>query len=124
MLNHWNGDIMGVKEDIAKLLNEALQLEHAAYVQYLAHAELVDGLNAEPIIARLKEIAGDEAEHQKKFRTLIGDFLGGEPTMGVAETHEAKTIKEILETNLKDEKHAVDVYKKILEKTPDNAARA
>ncbi|MEM7819609.1 MAG: ferritin-like domain-containing protein [Candidatus Aenigmatarchaeota archaeon] len=105
-----------VTEELIKLLNQALELEHAAYVQYLSHVELVDGLNAEPIIARLKEIANDEEEHQKKFRTLIGNFLGGVPSMGIAKTKPAKTIKEILEINLKDEKDAVDFYTKILKK--------
>ncbi|MEM2932941.1 MAG: ferritin-like domain-containing protein [Candidatus Pacearchaeota archaeon] len=104
------------KEEIIKMLNQALELEHAAYVQYLSHAEIIDGLNAEPIIARLKEIAQDEAEHQKKFRTLIGDFLGGIPSMGIAKTYPAKTVKEILEQNLKNEKEAVDMYTKILKK--------
>jgi len=104
------------KEELVVMLNKALELEHAAYVQYLSHAELVDGLNAEPIIARLKEIASDEAEHQKKFRTLIGDFLGGIPSMGFAETHAAKTIQEILEVNLRDEKTAIDYYTQIMEK--------
>ncbi|MEM3437893.1 MAG: ferritin-like domain-containing protein [Nitrososphaerales archaeon] len=103
------------KEELIKLLNQALQLEHAARIQYLAHAELVDGLNAEPIIERLKEIAGDEKKHEDIFRKLIG-MLGGEPTMGMAETHRAKTIQEILEVNLKDEKHAVDVYTGILKR--------
>jgi bacterioferritin (cytochrome b1) len=104
-----------LKEEIVKLLNQALELEHQAYVQYLSHAELVDGLNSEPIISRLQEIAKDEAEHQKKFRTLIGDYLGGVPSMGIAKTSPANTIKEILEVNLKGEKEAVDFYKKILE---------
>jgi rubrerythrin len=36
--------------------------------------------------------------------------------MGMAETHPAKTIDKILEVNIKDEMHAVDVYKRILEK--------
>ena|SRR3972149_8692454 len=102
------------KESILKLLNNALELEHAAYAQYLSHAEIVEGLNAEPIIARLKEIAGDEEKHQEKFRTLIG-LLGGVPSMGMAETYAAKDIKGILEQNLKDEKMAVDTYKGILE---------
>jgi bacterioferritin (cytochrome b1) len=102
------------KEKILELLNHALELEHGAYVQYLSHAEVVDGINAEPIIARLKEIAGDEKEHQDKFRTLIG-ALGGVPSMKIAETHPAKSIEEILEVNLKDEKIAVDTYRKILE---------
>jgi bacterioferritin (cytochrome b1) len=104
------------KEEIINMLNKALELEHAAYIQYLSHAEIVDGLNAEPIITRLREIAQDEEEHQKKFRRLIGDFLGGVPSMGIAKTNQAKTIKEILEINLKNEKEAVDFYKKILEK--------
>ncbi len=101
------------KEGIIRLLNHALELEHAAHIQYLSHAELVAGINAEPIIARLKEIANDESEHQKKFRNLIG-LLGGVPGMGMAETHAADSIQEILERNLKDEKEAIDTYRKIL----------
>lgn len=104
------------KKELVDLLNRALELEHAAYVQYLSHAEIVDGLNAEPIIARLKEIAEDEEKHQEKFRTLIGDYLGGVPSMGIAKTEKAETIEEILRVNLKSEREAVDFYQKILEK--------
>lgn len=32
--------------------------------------------------------------------------------MGIAETHPATTVKEILEKSLKDEKEAVDTYRK------------
>lgn len=102
------------KEKILELLNNALELEHAAFVQYLSHAEVVDGINSEPIIARLKEIAGDEKNHQDKFRNLIG-ILGGVPSMKIAPTHPANTIEEILEQNLKDEKVAVDTYREIIE---------
>ncbi|MBO3839608.1 MAG: ferritin-like domain-containing protein [Thermoproteota archaeon] len=102
------------KEELLKMLNHALELEHAAYVQYLSHAELIEGENAESIIERLKEIANDERSHQDKFRSLIG-MLGGTPSMSIAETHPAKTVREILEQNLKDEKEAVDTYRKIYE---------
>ncbi len=102
------------REKIIDLLNHALELEHGAFVQYLSHAEIVDGITAEPIIARLKEIAEDEEKHQEKFRSLIG-LLGGVPSMGIAETHPAKNVEEILKQNLKDEKVAVDTYAKILE---------
>lgn len=126
------------KEEILRLLNHGLELEHAAYVQYLSHAEIVDGINAEPVIARLKEIANDEKNHQDKFRSLIG-ILGGVPSIKMAPTHPAEgirgvleqnlkdetertklndedyLIKGILEQNLKDEKDAVDTYRKILE---------
>jgi bacterioferritin (cytochrome b1) len=102
------------KDGITALLNHGLELEHGAFVQYLSHAEVVDGINAEPIIARLKEIAGDEKSHQDKFRTLIG-AMGGVPSMKIAETHPATTVNEILQQNLKDEKVAVDTYRRILE---------
>jgi bacterioferritin (cytochrome b1) len=102
------------KEKIIELLNHGLELEHAAFIQYLSHAEMVDGINAEPVIARLKEIANDEKGHQEKFRTLIGD-LGGIPSVNFTQRHPAKTVQEILEVNLKDEKTAVDTYRQILE---------
>jgi len=104
------------KEELVKLLNQALELEHAARIQYLSHAQIVDGINAEPIISRLEELAGDEKKHEDNFRELIGSYLGGVPSMRIAETHAAKTATEILETNLKDEMHAVDVYTGILDK--------
>jgi bacterioferritin (cytochrome b1) len=104
------------KKEFINMLNKALELEHAARIQYLAHAEIVDGLNAEPIIERLKEIADDEKKHEEMFREIIGSYLGGVPSMGIAETHSATTVNKILEVNLKDEMHAVDVYMEILKK--------
>ncbi len=105
-----------IKKELITMLNHALELEHAARIQYLAHAELVSGPGAEAIIERLKEIASDELKHEEKFRNLIGGYLGGEPTMGLAETHRAKDIKKILEVNLKGEKEAIDFYKQIYRK--------
>lgn len=99
--------------ELVRMLNQGLELEHAARIQYLAHAELIQGLNAEPIRDRLREIASDEARHEEKFRTLIGDYLEGEPSMGISATHPAIGISKILETNLADEKTAIDFYKKI-----------
>lgn len=107
---------MGAKEEIIEMLNKALELEHGARIQYLSHAEVVDGVNAEPIIARLKEIAEDEKKHEDKFRNLIGNYLGGVPSRNMSKTYPAATIKEILEVNLKAEKEAVETYRKILEK--------
>ncbi|VVB54956.1 Ferritin-like domain protein [uncultured archaeon] len=108
------------RTEIIQLLNKALELEHQANIQYLSHAEVIDGLNCEPIIERLKEIASDEAKHAEKFRTLIGDFLDGTPSVNMAKAVNAKTIKDILEVNLKGEKEAVDYYKTILKKISDN----
>lgn len=108
------------KKQLIKMLNQALELEHAARIQYLAHAELVKGLNAEGIIARLKEIASDEEKHEGKFRAMIGNYLEGAPSMGIAQTHNAKDIRNIFEVNLKDEKAAIDFYKTIYKKIVEN----
>lgn len=109
-----------IKAELVEMMNQALQLEHAARIQYLAHAEQVTGLNAEPLIGRLKEIAGDEAKHEEKFRNLIANYLGGVPSMKIAVTHPAKGIKSILTINLKDEKTALDFYRTILKKIIEN----
>lgn len=111
---------MGVKEEIIGMLNEALELEHAAYIQYLSHAEIPDGMGSEKIIERLKEIAEDEKEHAETFRELIGAYMGGVPSMGMDKTRSANSINEILEINLEDEKRAVDVYTGMLSKLVAN----
>lgn len=109
-----------VKKELIGMLNHALELEYSARIQYLAHAEAVNGLGAEPIIERLKEIAGDELKHEGMFRELIAAYLGGEPSMNLAETFKAKDAKKILEVNLKGEKDAIDFYKQIYQKVLDN----
>lgn len=103
---------MTKKAELVAMLNKALELEHAARIQYLAHAELVQGPGSEPIVERLKEIAGDEQKHEGMFRECLA-ILGAEPSMGMAATHKAKELKDILAVNLKDEKDAVDFYRTI-----------
>jgi bacterioferritin (cytochrome b1) len=109
-----------IEKELTEMLNQALRLEHAARIQYLTHAELIKGENAEAQIARLKEIASDEQKHEEKFRGLIGNYLNGEPVMDLAETHRATDLKGILEINLKGEKDAIDYYKKIYQKVTEN----
>jgi bacterioferritin (cytochrome b1) len=111
---------VNIKDELVGLLNKALELEYSARIQYLAHAELVKGINAEKIIERLKEIASDEQKHEEKFRNLIGSYLDGMPSMKIADTHPAKEIKDILETNRKNEKEAIDFYKQIYQKVMAN----
>jgi len=103
-------------DQLVELLNDALELEHAARIQYLAHAQEIIGINAEPIVARLKEIADDEKKHEDMFRDMIGNYLGMTPSMCIAETHCAQDTKEILNINLQNEQHAIDVYEGIMEK--------
>ncbi|MCX6353569.1 MAG: ferritin-like domain-containing protein [Candidatus Aureabacteria bacterium] len=109
-----------IQKELVRMFNKGLELEHAARIQYLAHAESVKGLGAEKIIERLKEIASDEQKHEEKFRNLIGSYFGEEPSMALSATHKAGDIKGILETNLKNEKEAIDFYKEIYRKAIEN----
>lgn len=109
-----------IQNELVGLLNKALELEHAARIQYLAHAELIKGINAEKIIERLKEIASDEEKHEKMFRNLIGSYLNGEPSMGLAPTHRVNKVDDILAVNLTGEKDAVSFYKQIYKKIVEN----
>jgi bacterioferritin (cytochrome b1) len=111
-----------IKAELAKMMNQALKLEHAAYIQYLAHAEKINGLYSEAVTARLKEIASDEMKHAEQFRNMIGTYLQAEVTMDTALTHQAKDLEKILEINLQDEKAAIDFYKKIYSKVIQHKA--
>ncbi len=98
------------KAKLIEMLNEGLRLEHQARAQYLSHAKAVVGENADQIIARLEEIAGDELKHEGMFRDCL-DILDGTPVIEMAEGHPATGTTQILKTNLKDERHAIDVYR-------------
>ncbi len=109
-----------VKKELIEMLNRAVELEYSARIQYLAHAEKVKGLNSEPIVERLKEIASDELKHEEMFRNLVCNYLDGEVSMKLEQTFDAKEVKEILEVNLKGEKDAIEYYKQIYKKVTEN----
>lgn len=104
-------------KELIALLNKALAMEHAAAVQYGAHAEQISGPNAEPLMERLHEQADDEVRHAKTLRNLIGDYLLAVPTMQIGPTREADDeLPSILEANLLSENEAIAVYEEILAK--------
>ena len=109
-----------VKKELIDMLNQALKLEHAARIQYMTHAQIISGQGAEKLIERIEEIASDEKKHEEKFRDLIAGYLGGVPTMDINERHPAENLPQILDVNLKDEKTAIDFYKKIYKKVTES----
>ncbi len=109
-----------IKKEIAEMLNKAVGLEYAARIQYLAHSEKIKGLNSEPLIERLKEIASDELKHEDMFRSLVTNYLSCDVTTKIETINNADGIKQILEVNLKGEKDAIDYYKQIYKKIIEN----
>lgn len=110
-------------EELIKLMQEALSMEHAAAIQYGAHAEQITGLYAEPVMARLKDSQHDEEKHADTLRGLIGDYLEAIPTMDIAPTFMATGINGIIDTNITTEKEAIDKYQRILNYLDNNKER-
>ena len=95
-------------EALVRSFNQAL--EHAAIVQYLSHAQMMCGRDSEPMVARVRKIAGDWPGHAETCREIIGSYPGGVPGTGIAETHPSKEMQKLLENSvghiiLDEEKH-------------------
>lgn len=103
-----------INKIITEKLQRALQLEIAAYLQYLTHAAVTVGSCTTGVIAQLKDNAIDEAKHADQIRGLLGGFLDVYPTGTPTEQHKATTVTKILTTNLTDELLAIETYKDIL----------
>ena len=113
---------METNKELVKLIQEALRLEHAAYLQYLSHAAIVRGVSAPGIIDQLEDNARDEANHARELRDILSNYLDVYPTTEVAETHKAIITDKIISTNLKDEQIAIKQYKtimKLIQEDPD-----
>jgi bacterioferritin (cytochrome b1) len=103
-----------VSPQLVSMLNNALENEHAIYVQYLSHAKTMKGVDARLVNKRLRRIAGYHRLHQKKLRHLIADYLDAVPSMKMGKTFAADSIDTILKTNMKSEGDAIDGYMKTL----------
>lgn len=100
-------------------LNKMLEQEHACAIRYATHAAVVSGPYSEAVMARLKEISGDEVMHAEKLRDRIL-ALGGVPSMQVStkDLIAADNLDEILEINIAEEKDAISSYIKLLKNIP------
>ena len=102
---------------LMKLMNEGLEMEYASQIQYLTQAAITRGPYAEGLMARFKEIAGDEMEHAAILRARIA-ALGGTPTTKVGEIQIHKDSLQAVKINLKYEKDTVEFYRKLLNLIP------
>lgn len=93
-------------EVIIRLLNENIQSEHAAIIQYQYHAFLSgeDGIKPE-----LEEIAREEMRHLLWFAETVVR-LGGDPTLERSAVFIGTNTGDRLKKNLNDERMAVEEY--------------
>ena len=103
------------KEKVVGLLNEILEQELAGVVRYTHYSLLVFGYNRIPIVAWLREQAGESLLHAQQAGEMI-THLGAYPSLAIGplldshQTDIGTILRELLETEGK----ALSLYKELL----------
>ena len=98
------------KEELITELNGDLAYEYAAAIQYIQHAATLTGGEFQSINAELLVHVNEEIKHANILAEQI-DYLGGSPTMDVAERHTDSDSRKMLEQDLDGERLAISRYK-------------
>jgi bacterioferritin len=117
----------GIKvAELVELLNKAFADEWLAYYQYWIGAQIAVGVFREDVQAEMLEHAGEELAHAQKLADRIG-ALGGTPINDPKDwakyANEPYMIptdgntKQLLVQNIKSERGAIEVYKKLADFT-------
>lgn len=98
------------RERSIKNLQAALSMELTATHQYQLHAGVLDDWGLSLLATQMREEMREELGHSEEFMNRIM-FLKGSPSMTLAETPvQANSLKEMFETDLKDETEAIAFY--------------
>jgi bacterioferritin len=95
------------------MLNQAIAREMQVSIQYMwQHVQWV-GVKGFAVHDELKAIAITEMKHAEAIAERLS-YLGGAPTTKPTEIVVGKTLKEMIERDVKDEENAVKLYKQII----------
>lgn len=93
-------------------LQTALSMELTAMHQYQLHAGVLDDWGLSLLATQLREEMQEELGHSEEYMTRIL-FLKGSPVFTLAKTPiRASSLKEMFESDLADEKEAIEFYTK------------
>jgi bacterioferritin len=98
------------QKKLIELLNNDLELEYSAAIQYINHASVMTGAAYGDIIKELKIHANEEIQHAMILADQI-NYLGGSPSVKVGEIHTSKDNDEMLQQDLNGEEDAIKRYK-------------
>lgn len=91
-------------------LQKALAMELTATHQYQLHACVLDDWGMGLLASKMREELQEELGHSEDFLNRIL-FLKGNPNLTMQKTPvQAKSLKEMFESDLADEKEAIDFY--------------
>lgn len=101
-------------ERLKSLLNQAIAREIQVSIQYMwQHVQTVGPMHI-LLSSKFKEIAIEEMKHAEAIAERLW-YLGGTPTTAPDPINVGKSLKEMLEQDVKDEERAIALYKQIIE---------
>ncbi|MEM3716301.1 MAG: ferritin-like domain-containing protein [Candidatus Bathyarchaeia archaeon] len=102
-------------KELLDLLNDAIARELQVSIQYMWQHVQWSGVKGFAVQEELKKIAITEMKHAESIAERLF-YLGGTPTTKPSEISVGKTLKEMIEQDVKDEENAIKLYKEIIEK--------
>ncbi len=104
------------QDKVCNILNEIMEYELAGVVRYTHSSLMVSGPNRIPIVAFLQAQANESLTHAQQAGELLTG-LDGHPSQKIAKIEESNqhSIEAILQESLEHEKHALSLYKKLLD---------
>jgi len=95
------------------MLNDAIAREIQVSIQYMWQHVQWSGVKGFAVQEELKKVAITEMKHAEAIAERLV-YLGGTPTTKPAEIYVGKTLKEMIERDIKDEENAINLYKEII----------
>ncbi|MEM1581053.1 MAG: ferritin-like domain-containing protein [Candidatus Bathyarchaeia archaeon] len=103
-----------VSKELLEKLNAAIARELQVSIQYMWQHVQWSGVKGFTIQGELEKIAITEMKHAESIAERLF-YLGGTPTTKPTEIVVGKTLKEMIEQDVKDEENAIKLYKEIIE---------
>jgi len=105
-------------EKLLDLLNNDLELEYSAAIQYINHAAVMTGAAYGDIIKELKTHANEEIQHAITLADQI-DYFGQKPSVKVGKILTSTDNNEMLQQDLDGQQDAIKRYKTRIEQAED-----
>jgi len=102
-----------VSTKLLDMLNDAVARELQVSIQYMWQHVQWSGVRGFAVQEELRKIAITEMKHAEAIAERLY-YLGGRPTTKPSEIFIGKTLKEMIERDIKDEENAIKLYKEII----------
>jgi len=107
--------VVKVSQELMDMLNQAIARELQVSIQYMWQHVQWGGVKGFAVKDELRSIGVAEMKHAESIAERLY-YLGGIPTTKPDPIFVGSSLKEMIEQDVKDEEHAIKLYRGILEK--------